>query len=328
MSGWAVDTVWEKWIANLFLGGTSLFVFISGFLFHHIYVPRFNQRKFMAVKVKNVLVPYLLLSVPLILYSVLVKGTGPYAEYVFSGGAGFLQSRIVPIIIYVWTGRILEAYWYIPFIMVVFSLSPLVMAYVRLAPALRLVILFVLLAVSTLVQRPVLNLSVMQSVVYFLPVYLFGLIASIHRETIYARLKGREMYLLMVVALLALAQAYFYDFFGNFHKPPFKLAAPDILLAQKLVLCLYFMVLLHRYEHISIPTLDKLAAASFAIYFIHPYVLWGVQLVLNRKHPLLESIHGPVLWLVMTMAVVLVSMAIAMVVRRLGGPYSRMIIGW
>ena len=88
------------------------------------------------------------------------------------------------------------------------------------------------------------------------------------------------------------------------------------------------MVLLHRYEHVVIPALDTLAAASFAIYFIHPYVLWGVQLVLNRKHPLLESIHGPVQWLVMTVAVVLVSMAIAMVVRRLCGSYSRMVIGW
>ena len=153
----------------------------------------------MAVKVKNVLVPYLLLSLPLVLYSVLVRGTGPYAEYVFSGDAGFFQARIMPILVYVWTGRILEAYWYIPFIMVVFSFSPLVMAYVRLAPAFRLIILIVLLAVSMLVQRPVLNLSVVQSVIYFLPVYLFGLIASIHRETIYARLKGREMYLLLAV---------------------------------------------------------------------------------------------------------------------------------
>jgi peptidoglycan/LPS O-acetylase OafA/YrhL len=37
LTGMAITSMMEKTIANLLLGGTSLFVFISGFLFHHIF---------------------------------------------------------------------------------------------------------------------------------------------------------------------------------------------------------------------------------------------------------------------------------------------------
>ncbi|MGW8161665.1 MAG: acyltransferase family protein [Desulfobulbales bacterium] len=328
MSGWAVDTVAEKLIANVVLGGTALFVFISGFLFHHIYYTRFDYRKFMATKIKNVLTPYFVLSTPLVLYSVLVKGTGPYAEFFFSREPGFFSSYIRLAALYLWTGRILEAYWYIPFIMVVFTFSPLVMAFIKLRPGLRIFILTILFTVSLLVQRPVLNISVLQSVVYFLPVYLFGIIVSIHRETIYTYLDGREIYLMITIVMLALVQSYYYPAFGNLHKPAFQLNLPDIILVQKIFLCLFFVVLLNRFEKTPIPLLDNLASASFAIYFIHPYVLWIVQMMLNRRYPLVEQIKGPVLWLIMTPAVVLISMIMAKGVRNIFKSHSRSIIGW
>lgn len=328
MSGWAVDTVTEKWVANLILGGTAFFVFISGFLFHHIYYSRFIYRKFLATKIKNVLLPYLILSAPLVLYSVLVKGTGPYAEHIFSGKQGIYSSYLEPIVLYLWTGRILEAYWYIPFIMVIFLLSPLIMGFVRLRTALQLLIVCFFLTVSLFVQRPVLNLSVLQSVVYFLPIYLFGIMISIHRQKVYKYLDGHEIYLLLIIALLALVQSYYYPSFGNLHKSPLQLSLPDVLLVQKMVVCLFFMVLLHRFENSSIPLLDTLASASFAIYFIHPFVLWGVQLVLSRRYFFLEQIKGPVLWVIMTPAVILVSMVVAKGIRRIFKSHSRSIIGW
>ncbi len=53
----------EKVAVNLLKGGTSLFVFISGFLFHHVFYQRFTYRRFVTSKVKNLLIPYLLLGV-------------------------------------------------------------------------------------------------------------------------------------------------------------------------------------------------------------------------------------------------------------------------
>jgi len=56
--------------------GTALFVFISGFLFHHIFYSRFNYRAFISRKIKDVLVPYLVLSTPYVIYIVFFKGYG------------------------------------------------------------------------------------------------------------------------------------------------------------------------------------------------------------------------------------------------------------
>jgi len=49
ISGWQIDSFGDRVLANLISGGTSLFVFISGFLFHHVFYPKFVYRKLMVV---------------------------------------------------------------------------------------------------------------------------------------------------------------------------------------------------------------------------------------------------------------------------------------
>jgi len=62
LTGWNIDTLPEKVFANIITGGTSLFVFISGFFFHHIFYKNFEYIIFMKKKIENVLVPYIVLS--------------------------------------------------------------------------------------------------------------------------------------------------------------------------------------------------------------------------------------------------------------------------
>ncbi len=328
MSGWTIDTVFEKFLADLVLGGTTLFVFISGFLFHHVYFKRYNYRKFMGTKFRNVLLPYLVLSLPLVLYFVLFTGWGPYGHHIFGEKTGLLSSYLLPVLRYLWTGRVMEAYWYIPFIMVVFVFSPLMMAYARLRPAPRVAIFFVLLLVSLFLQRPIDNISVLHSTIYFLPVFLFGITVSIDKEWFYRVFDRREPLLLAAVFLFAFLQARYYPVFGNLHKPALQAALPDVLLLQKLFLALFFMILLHRYEERESWVLDRLASTSFAIYFLHPWVLWGAQLVFNQRLAVIESMRGPVLWLVMTPLVVVLSMALAEGIRYLFRDHSRSVIGY
>lgn len=56
----------EKLAVNLISGGTTLFVFISGFLFHHIFLTKFEYSKFIKSKFQNVFVPYFFLTLPYI----------------------------------------------------------------------------------------------------------------------------------------------------------------------------------------------------------------------------------------------------------------------
>jgi hypothetical protein len=60
-----------------------------------------------------------------------------------------------------------------------------------------------------------------QSAVYFIPVYLFGILSSIHKEKIYNRLRGREIPLISIVDALAVIRAVFFQGPGHFSQRPF-----------------------------------------------------------------------------------------------------------
>lgn len=328
LGAWWIHTVADKTVANIITGGTSLFVFVSGFLFHHVFFPKFCFGSFMMKKIHYVLVPYLVLS-SVFLIAILATRTGFNADQFLLPGEGIYAEYLRPIALYLWTGGVNFTYWYIPFIMVMFLMSPAFVAFIKARSTVRWSVFALFLTVSLALHRPVLNLSVMQSVVYFIPVYLAGILASIHKERIYAVFHRREGYLLAGVLALALLQAVFVATDGNFHKPPFELAGLDVLLVQKLVLCLFLMVFLHRFEHIPSPALDKLAEGSFAIFFIHPFIVLGIEKTSlpSMVADLLPDL--PLLRLaVMTSMVIAVSLLIALLIKKLFRQHSRIIVGW
>jgi surface polysaccharide O-acyltransferase-like enzyme len=325
MSGWSSHSFQEKVVANLINGGTSLFVFISGFLFHHVFYRQFNYRRFLLKKAGNVLLPYLILSSLGFLYFVVYLKSPPFPQYFHIDNSGPWHEYLGPALRYLWTGRILPAYWYIPFIMVTFLLSPLHIRIIELPVRPQLALLFALVLLAMLVQRPVDNISVLQSVIYFMPVYILGMTCSLHRQSIHARLANREWLLLFAAVLLAMLQVLVQDKTGNYHKPPLQYAGLDIMLPQKICLCLFFMVYLQRFEHARLPVLRLLASASFAIYFLHPWVLHFLEQALAGT---MATLSGGPRWLLLTLLVTAASLLIAGSIRRLAGAHSRYLTGW
>jgi probable poly-beta-1,6-N-acetyl-D-glucosamine export protein len=328
VSGWYLDTVPRKLVANFLYGGTSFFVFISGFLFHHVFYKDFIYQKFITKKIKNVATPYILISIIPVFYYVFICKTGPHPEFFFSSSAGLFPEYIRPFILYLVTGGTFYAYWYIPFILVVFLLSPLFIAYIELSAARRILIMLLLLMVSAIIHRPVDNISVFQSVVYFAPVYLFGIVASIHKEQIYECVGGKEVYVLLAALALAGFQVVFYEIYLNFHKNPLEITVLDINIIQKSLLCLFFMVWLHRFENRSFPYLNKLAEASFAIYFLHPVVLLPFERFMEYLYMSNYRIALIAVKIVLFPVVVLMSFMLASLIKRMFRSKSRLIIGW
>ena len=325
LSGWGESRFLERTIANVVLGGTSLFVFISGFFFHHVFYQKFDYIKFIGKKISKILIPYLVLSLIAISY-VLYTGSLPYAKYfVFSGEPDAFTQYIKPALLYLWTGRVLVAYWYIPFIMLTFLLAPLHVWIIRRSLITQLMVFLMLLAVSMLIHRPIDNMSVLHSVIYFSPVYVFGIICSIHKETIYDYLKQKEMYLIIAVLLLALLQAAFYNYYGNLHKDAFEYGGIDIQIIQKLFLCLFLMVFLHRFENVNIAPLKYLASSSFALFFIHPWVMAFIP-----ADPEKYGVHWPwpIVWPILTVGITLSSIFLAQMIKLIFKTRSKYIIGW
>lgn len=327
LAGFVPSNIFERTTANLLTGGTALFVFISGFMFHHVFSKKFNYRKFMVKKLQNVVLPYLFLSI----YPIwdIIKNER------FSATLGVANARDV-LLFYPITGLHLTAYWYIPFAVVLFLASPIFLKLMNSRYKEPLIVAGI--ALSALIHRPLYNINVLQSFLYFAPVYLMGMWASINKERIYEKLMNREWIFLAIAVLLAFFQGEFASYtpleglttfpqvveggyVGNFHKDILVYNGIDFMILQKVSLCFFFMVFLRRFEERSIPFLDFTARYSFAIFFLHCYlILWGERLGGLPKGNILTL-------LLTTLGISLVSAITAATIKKAIPGYSRRLIG-
>lgn len=328
IAGLICSSFLERTIVNITMGGTSLFVFISGFLFHHIFYKKYQYKKFVADKLRNILIPYLVLGIFPVIYYTYYKSS-MFDGFFLPHGVGVLREYVVPMIKYFWTGGFLTTYWYVPFILITFMLSPFHFWFIKSHRLIQLVIIFCCCALSILMQRPVENLYVIQSVIYFTPVYLIGIMCSIHKEIIYDVLKGKEVMLFTIVIFLAALEAHT-GVIGNYHKSAFDYGGLDLMFMQKIAMCLFFMVFLHRFETSSNQLIHVLASTSFSIFFLHPIlILWGTK-ILHQYFGINQYItfNSWAIYLMFVVAITLLSIVIAKTIRMIMPKYSRLITGY
>ena len=313
-------TLFEQFFYALNLNGSVFFIFISGFLYNHIFYPRFDYKKFMIKKAKYVLVPYLVCSIIPILYAVFVDSKGSFLL------DSLKDKPLLAILWFLVTGRAVYAYWYIPMIMLVFAISPIINALIK-SKYLSYVILG-LMPISMIIHRPIHNMNPLHSLIYFIPVYLLGIYSSIHQKKIYAILKSNKVKIAILLSAIALGliQVMVYNVSGNFSKSFWSITVPDVNLVQKILLCFLLMSLLDNWENKDIATMKKTAETSFAIYFIHPFLLKPITRFIRSLE---LGIQGNFFTLVVaTFLVVVTAMAIAYTLKFIFRRNSRYIIGW
>ncbi len=325
---WTVDTFSEKVIANIVYSGTALFVFISGFFFHHIFYKDFEMKDFMSKKAKNVLVPYLILSTLGFIYFALSDEPFPFLDRMMTTDGSSWMDYAHLYVSYLWTGRIMYAYWYIPFIMIIFLISPLFIAYIRLSLAPRIIIMLILLLLSAFfVHRPILSMSPIHSVIYYIPIYLIGINCSINRKQFESFIKGKTLIFGFIVIVLAILQSLYFDSRGAPSKADiFSYGGIDINIFQKIALCFFFLSLLLHFEDKKIPGLKLLASYSFAIYFLHTWILHITDQY--RPYAMFPNVPEFLVWFgVITFAVV-ASLIIAYLIKAVLKHNSRYLIGF
>jgi hypothetical protein len=320
-SYWLADyeftTINSKTIRNLTAGGTFFFVFISGFLFHHIFYKKFNSRKFFKGKFKYVVLPYLIMSVL------------PIANYILKNGYTLENSfyYLKPIGYCLVTGAHLLAYWYIPFIILVFALSFIYIRFIKLNIKYQLLVFCFLSIVSVFLHRPqrdIIYLAI-QSLAYFTPFYLFGIICSEKKEILYSKLVGKELVLLSIGLLIVILQVYV-GVVGNYEKPPFEFDGIDLMFVHKLIFCVFFMIFLHRFETVKSKFLDVVAKNSFGIFFIHGYYILIFLLLKSRLNFSFPQ-NSFLIYLGVAIIIFILSLLTSMLIRKLIPKYSRSIIG-
>lgn len=110
-----------KYLHFLFVDATSWFVFLSGYLFVRIEGTRFSYPAYMAKKAKFVILPYLILSTPVMLLGLYL---GQNKLIGISAGAFAAWSLLVG-------GYVVAPMWFIPMIAIFFLLSPVFLRIAR-----------------------------------------------------------------------------------------------------------------------------------------------------------------------------------------------------
>lgn len=257
-------------LENLVRGGTAVFVFISGFFLHAVFSKNFELRSFMSKKLKNVYIPFLVISALGLFFRIFGWGVIE---------AQTLDKVLLNIYYTVKNGYVLYPHWYIPFIMVVFLISPIYLAFMRIPLWRQLLLLSLLTLLALFLHRPHGNANVFHSILYYTPFYLIGIMYSMYKGWFEQYQKHILGVAVMLITLSTYLQTYVWVWVGNYHKYFFEYKAIDLQFIQKLGLCFLFLALAKKLASSSrdYPWLKEAGDLSFAIFFLHPLFTMVVE---------------------------------------------------
>ena len=311
----------EELLYDLLDDSTVIFVFIAGYLFKHGAV-RFSYGRYLGTKFRNVIAPYLLVSLPAIALELWHGGhvfdTPPLNEL-------SLPAKVLHL--YLYPGLHFDyALWFVPVVALYYLAAPLLL-WLSNRPR-GYSILCVLVPLSALMHRPTYshdhNLAL---ALYFLSAYVLGMWSCRYRERM-SPLIDANLVLFAAVFVLVLCGhllwsshhgKYTFSEFMNFQGQ----GVIDWIYLQKLLLLPVLLGLAWRFRHARLPWLDYLADVSFTVFFLHMYVIRLFEAALHWKFYEVDVVS----YALLIAAAVLVPCIIASSTRRMFPGWSRSLVG-
>lgn len=252
LMAWPEGSVVKVWLDIIFQNATVSFIFIAGYLFQHLSY-KFDFKDYLTKKWKNVLIPYLIISVPTIAYRIIFQDAPGFTTDIHPD---FLNWPIwQQVAWYITRGAHLQPFWFIPMIVLYYMLAP-VLVYIDRHPRWYWV-LVPLTAVSLLIDRGALS-NTFSMAAHFLSVYMFGAFISHYNERFlkFADKNG----LLMIGLTIAVTIA-------NRYVPVEYFAKVNYI--QKMLVTFTLLYVLWKYESKIHPYVGTLGDLSFGIFFVH-----------------------------------------------------------
>lgn len=257
---------------EMICGGTALFIFISGFLFQHLSY-KFEYKNYMKKKWTNVIMPYLITSIPGLFFCLYC----PIAyKNSFNGLSAYIQ---IPL--HLTIGRVHNIpTWFIPMIVIFFIFSFLFLklekkkVLYKLLPLLFLITVFLprgiaeyesTLGLDYLAKYLVYVKYILCNFLHFLSLYVFGMYCSSKKEII-DKFYDKRLLLWIIMLLLSMADIY----------AQYKYHYSNYTISKTILTMLVLGYLKHYDEFIlshkkTNKTLDFIAKYSFGLFFIHWY---------------------------------------------------------
>ncbi len=300
-------------VLSFISGATPVFVFLSGYFFHHVFGGEFRYARFLAKKARTLLPPYLTVTMLLLLVERAMgldgmryrihDPIGQFAVSALTGGGG-------------------PAMWYVPFLFDMFLLSPLFLAFVRMGSRAQLATLTVLFVLGLAVDRGGVFYR-LANVGHFSFYYALGILCSLNRERFEAMVRRPETLAISagIVAVLAAAQ----------YRAGLDLAAglsvmwlPEkIVYIREIAMILLLAGVLLRIADRPVPGMTPIARWSFGIYFLHQLPLLLLLPIASRGW--IAPGHGALAFY--ACLVFLLSLAFVWAARTVFGGNSRYLVG-
>ena len=291
---------------TIFNQSSVLFFFIAGFMFQYL-GDRFEKWNYWKKKFKNVIVPYLLLSIPSIYYYT----TMGFQDNVWSGFYDYpLYKQAFFFLI---TGKHLAPFWFVPTIALFYMAAPLLIKADRDRRIYFMLPLF--MVISFFIGRDG-QYGPINKAAYLFSVYLFGMFSSVYHDQMLAFVKKYQWVLLGCILILVA---------GNLVVDGKERYFQYVL---KVSMCPLLLFYFDRAESLVKGRLDYLAHISFGIFFIHAYVLPAIKLIYLNFTGRTDFPEGGVTsYFILVMFVTLCCMFIIWLCQKITGKYSRMLLG-
>lgn len=288
-----------------------VFIFVSGYLFQYL-SGGFEYGSFLARKFRNVVTPYLIVSIPAV--AIYLTGLKPVKDGIGDPSDPLLAVKLLL------TGTHLGPLWFIPMIMSVFLISPLL---IRLDRARAYLLILPALGLALAVGRPENNANPLQAAVFFLPVFLVGMMFARYREAVDPALRRDDVFAALLGAFIGFTIAVAYC--------GVPLATPlidDAIYVSKFALvALCYAACMRWYAYLPRWT-APVGLASFGVFFLHGYFVAAAKMAVDHfKLAEAHPAHALVLYAMIYVAVLVASFQATNLVRLVAGARSRIVIG-
>ena len=297
---------------------TLYFAIISGLLFSKVLKQK-GYFKFYISKIKHIVLPYLFLTIVLTLVKIDFNNFSSFSKIL-----DYTANKVGLNMLY---GQASFALWYIPVLLCLYLLTPLLsflQTKNKMGNLVFLAIIFIPIFISRvpISQDYVLRI---ETVIYFAGAYAFGMFLG---ENLNQNLFLIDKYKKLLIALAVLSTIYlFYLFWNEIKSTGIVNIKETIFYIQKTCFACLFMLFFFKLEDKQPKWMHPIARDSFAIYFIHGpllYVLLPLFLFNSFKN---NSVSVVFIALLLFTSSIVISMLIVKIFNKIFGKYSRMIVG-
>jgi hypothetical protein len=157
-------------------------------------------------------------------------------------------------------------------------------------------------------------------------VYLLGIFVSSNHQVFYVKMIGKELYILLAALFILILQIKIGKIEKVINFSFIKKQYFDLMIIQKSVLSIFFILFLKRTNYPKASFINILALNSFGIFFIHGFFIWVINaLVLRFKITFISN--SIILYLLTASLVLVLSLLSSIIIRRVFSHYSKYIIG-